>query len=215
MYLSRVDLNYDQLPLTMLNKLDDSAIYALHQWLWQLFPAQSARHFLFRQEEVPNGRRCYLLSAEQPVPHNLLQVASKPFQPRLSEGERLHFSLRANPVITRQQTRADVLMDAKFHAPPGLTHAEIWQRQQDAAIAWLTRQGTQKGFHCQPDEVTVSGYQQHRLSKPQGGARIRFSSVDLQGTLTVTDPTLFLTGLAAGYGKSRGLGCGLMLIKRT
>lgn len=215
MYLSRIDLRYDDLPVAMLTKLDDSRAYALHQWLWQLFPEQQSRDFLFRQERIAGGVRCYLLSAAEPVEHTLLRVETKPFSPQLAMGDRLCFSLRVNPVVTRQGKRSDVLMDAKYHAAKALAPEAIWQCQQQAAVDWFLRQATTKGFEVQAEQVIVSGYQQHCLSKPKANASIRFSTVELQGVLTVTEPAAFSSALANGFGKSRGLGCGLMMIKRA
>ena len=215
MYLSRIDLRYDDLPVSMLTKLGDSGAYALHQWLWQLFPEQQSRDFLFRQESIAGGVRCYLLSALEPAEHNLLRVVSKRFSPQLAAGDRLCFSLRVNPVVTRQGKRSDVLMDAKYHVAKDLEPEEIWQCQQQAAIDWFLRQAATKGFEVEAEQVAVSGYQQHCMSKPKSNASIRFSSVELQGVLTVIEPAAFSSALASGFGKSRGLGCGLMMIKRA
>lgn len=215
MYLSKIEVRYDNLPVSMLTKLDDSGAYALHQWLWQLFPEQQRRDFLFRQESIPDGVRCYLLSALEPAEHNLLRVVSKPFTPQLAVGDCLCFSLRVNPVVTRQGKRSDVLMDAKYHAAKDLEPDEIWQCQQQAVIDWLIRQGAIKGFEVITESIVVSGYQQHCMSKPKAKAPIRFSSVELQGMLTVTESTSFASALASGFGKSKGLGCGLMMIKRA
>lgn len=215
MYLSRVELAYRDLPPAMLIKLEQQGIYAVHQWLWQLFPQQTERNFLFQQEQSPTGRRFYLLSAQPPAPHNIMQVVSKPFAPQLHQGDRLCFSLRANPVITRHGKRSDVLMDAKYHTRATLCTDTLWQHQCQAALMWLQRQGQQHGFMFNEHDVMVEGYQQHRLSKPQSRQRISYSSVDFKGLLTVDDPALFVRALSQGLGKSRGLGCGLMLIKRA
>ena len=50
MYLSRIQLRFNQLQPEMLKKWDAATPYASHQWLWQLFPDQEKRPFLFRQE---------------------------------------------------------------------------------------------------------------------------------------------------------------------
>jgi CRISPR system Cascade subunit CasE len=46
------------------------------------------------------------------------QIETKPYRPRLVEGQRLAFTLRANPVVSRKDAqgrrhRHDVVMDAK------------------------------------------------------------------------------------------------------
>lgn len=125
------------------------------------------------------------------------------------------FSLRVNPVVTRNGRRSDVLMDAKFHAADGLAPDDIWQTQQQAAIDWLIRQGNTKGFELSSEQITVTGYQQHQLNKAKGNDSIRFSSVDMHGLLTVAAPDAFLAAIAHGFGKSKAMGCGLMLLKRV
>jgi CRISPR system Cascade subunit CasE len=63
-------------------------------------------------------------------------------------------------------------------------------------------------------EPNVDGYETLRLNR-DGAAPIRFSRLDFQGVLRVDDPARFLTRLAAGFGRSRAFGCGLMLIRRV
>ena len=43
----------------------------------------------------------------------------------------------------------------------------------------------------------------------------QFGILDLTGLLEVTDPPLFLSHLAAGFGRAMAFGCGLMLIRRA
>lgn len=222
MYLSRIDLKTRDLPIQMVIKAQESGLYATHQWLWQLFVEQEGevesakRSFLFRQEEAEGGWQFYLLSPEVPnQAHNLFRVSSKPFTPMLEAGQWLQFSLRANPVITRNGKRSDVLMDAKHHAPEDLAPAELWLRQEAAAKAWLMRQGDKHGFDLVPEQLRVSGYRQHGPRKPRSKQEIRFSSVDYDGLLQVTKPEIFVTALTNGFGKCKGLGCGLMLIRRS
>ena len=38
---------------------------------------------------------------------------------------------------------------------------------------------------------------------------------DLTGEIAVTDPKAFLAKLAQGFGRAKGFGCGLMLIRRA
>lgn len=114
MYLSRVQLLFKNIRPEMLKKWESARPYASHQWLWQLFPQQTARQFLFRQE----AQGCFfVLSTTPPLSkHSLFVIETKPFNPQLTEGLILDFQLRANPVITRDGKRSDVMMDAKYHA---------------------------------------------------------------------------------------------------
>lgn len=233
MYLSRVQLRLDRLTPPMLAKWQQAMPYASHQWLWQLFPGQDQRTFLFRQE--PRSR-FYMLSSIAPLEHHaLFDCETKPFNPRQYNGLLLDFQLRANAVVTRNGKRSDVMMDAKHRAKASALPLERWWPEQvDAARAWLSRQGEQHGFMLAPrrdafddwageaateaapaQAVSVDGYRQHYFSRREGEAPIAFSSVDYAGTLRITDVERFTRALYAGLGKSKALGCGLLMVKRA
>jgi CRISPR system Cascade subunit CasE len=220
MFLSRITLDLARLPPVMLDKwLSEQQAYASHQWLWQLFPEEQERRYLFRQEPSVSQGVFYLLSEKRPQQqHNLFQIATKPYEPQLVKGMRLFFSLRANPVVTRQGKRSDVMMDAKFHAKrQGVPPSEWRTLQEQAAQRWLQEQGDRHGFRLMPlaeDFTHVVSFQSQRLLRRDGEKPITFSTVDYAGYLTVTEPKLFLPALHAGLGKSKALGCGLLMIKR-
>lgn len=232
MYLSRIQLRFNNLQPEMLKKWDSARSYASHQWLWQLFPEQESRQFLFREET--NGG-FFMLSVAPPLSqHSLFLVETKPFNPYLTNGLTLDFQLRANPVITRNGKRSDVMMNAKYQAKAnGVAQEQWWERQQQAAQAWLEKQGQQHGFCLLTPEVDdfslwagtddteaqqrcrcVQAYQQHRFVRRAQQEPIAFSSVDFGGTLRITDASLFEQALFSGLGKSKALGCGMLMVKR-
>lgn len=214
MFLSRVTLDLARLTPAMWQKWQAAQPYASHQWLWQLFAQQEERKFLFRHESTPQGACFYLLSDVAPVAeHNLFSIESKPFSPQLTQGMTLTFALRANPVVTRNGKRSDVLMDAKYQAKrQGIDPCEYGAWQITAAQNWLKNQGERGGFAIQSLEVVSN--EQHRIVRREGEHPIIFTSVDYAGSLTVTDATRFVHTLGSGLGKSKALGCGLMLIRR-
>lgn len=232
MYLSRIQLRLENLTPSMLEKWQSSMPYASHQWLWQLFPEHTTRPFLFRQE--PKAR-FFVLSETRPlISHTLFDIETKPFMPRLEEGMVLEFQLRANPVITRNAKRCDVMMDAKFQAKlRGEAQETWWDRQLEAAHLWLDKQSLQHGFrlrHSYSDEfdswagtddkedsaptASINAYQQHRFIRPGADKPIMYSTVDYFGVLEITNPSCFERALFSGLGKSKGLGCGMMMVKR-
>lgn len=232
MYLSRIQLRFNQLRPEMLEKWHSARPYASHQWLWQLFPEQESRQFLFR-EEAHGG--FFMLSAIPPLAqHSLFLVETKAFNPQLTNGLMLDFQLRANPVITRNGKRSDVMMDAKFQAKTqGVAQEQWWELQQQAAQAWLERQGQQHGFRLLEEDTDdfaqwagaeqsemqarcgcVQAYQQHRFVRNDREESIAFSSVDFSGTLCITDASRFEQTLYSGLGKSKALGCGMLMVKR-
>lgn len=197
MFLSRITLDLARLPPVMLDKwLSEQQAYASHQWLWQLFPDEQKRRYLFRQEPSASQGLFYLLSEDWPQQqHNLFQIQTKPFEPQLVKGMSLFFSLRANPVVTRNNKRSDVMMDAKFHAKRQGIPSDEWRTlQEQAAQHWLQGQGERHGFRLVPlaeNFTHVVSFQSQRLSRRDGEKPITFSTVDYAGYLTVTEPKLF------------------------
>ena len=218
MYFSRVTLKLNRLPYVMQQKMQNSGPYAIHQWLWQLFPNQEKRCFLFREERIGKGYQYYLLSEIAPLTnHELFLVETKPYQPKLTVGMKLIFSLRANPVVFKNGKRSDVMMNAKYLAKQQGLDNEIKIRQNEAAINWLIKQSESRGFSLSTNDqqldCTVINYTQEQFIKKSNLKPITYSSVDYQGVLTVTDVDLFLNTIYQGVGKSKGFGCGLFLLK--
>lgn len=231
MYLSRVRVESGALDMRALHHLMQGDQYGNHQLLWQLFPDQSERLFLFRQElETESTHHVhrlrglplfYVLSCVEPQPvPGLLTCETKPFEPKLKAGQKLAFRLRANPVVARREDghknsrHHDVLMDAKKAArAEGLESAtEIRERMEDAAREWLgnSQRAKRAGYRLRTDPE-VTRYQQH--VQRHKGREIRFSSVDFEGLLRIDDPDHFLQALYKGIGRSRAFGCGLWLIR--
>ncbi len=223
LYLSRARLRTDA-PVAALARLlvpDDASVRAdaSHRLIWALFSdgPDRTRDFLWREEEPG---RFMLLSTRPPSdPHDLFQLETKAFEPALSAGDRLGFTLRANPVIARSAgpgqrgKRHDVVMDLLRHQPEG-SRAEA---RPDAVVAagraWLARQGKANGFEPRGDEG-VDGYDRIRVPRASGEPAV-FGRLDITGVLEVRDPAIFLAALARGFGRSRSFGCGLMLIRRV
>ncbi len=211
MYLSKITLPTGQLLPSQLLQLVDRGEYVMHQWLWDLFPGGRERQFLYRREEMQGAFRFFVLSSHPPADSKIFDIEFRPFAPALIAGQRLRFTLRANPTICKAGKRHDLLMEAKRQVRGQVDGPDIWQHQQQAAQVWLTHQGEKNGFSLQ--EVNVDAYRQQQTSRSKSRQIIQFSSVDYSGVLTVNEPALFLQRLAQGYGKSRAFGCGLMLIK--
>lgn len=193
---------------------------AAHRLVWALFAdgPERRRDFLWRQERPGEF---LALSARLPKPlDDLFAIESKPFEPALAAGDRLAFRLHANPVVARKTEssgrgqRHDVVMDALHRLPPGIARAAARpEAVTEAGRAWLARQGEAHGFRPF-DGVAVDGYETIRIARGKS-APLRFGVLDLEGVLEVTDPVRFLPALAAGFGRARAFGCGLMLIRRV
>ena len=146
MYLSRITLHTSQLSPSQLLHLVDRGEYVMHQWLWDLFPGGKDRQFLYRREELQGAFRFFVLSQERPAESAIFDVQCRSFSPALSVGQTLRFNLRANPTICKAGKRHDLMMEAKRQVKAQMGSQDIWLCQQQAALAWLSRQGEQHGF---------------------------------------------------------------------
>jgi len=130
MYFSRVQLQPDVQRSSQLSHVLTTNSYGLHQLLWDLFPTEEKRTFLFREEiakEQLKNQRCvkgeslfYLVSRHKPLNETpIFLVESKKYAPVINKGQQLTFKLRANPIVSRKtpdkkhSVRHDVVMDAQ------------------------------------------------------------------------------------------------------
>ena len=197
-----------------------------HRVLWLLFQdiPDAKRDFLWRDEG--NGRYLILSQRSPTDPLGLFELESKGFKPSLAVGDRLAFTLRANPVVAskgalepnaRAQRTRGKKVDVVMHALQNVAKAERKVMRDAVATKagtdWLTSQGAKAGFMLASAPV-VDGYAQipveRRRGRPAG-----FSVLDFKGTIEVTEPFALLDKLARGFGSAKAFGCGLMLIRRV
>ena len=227
-YLSRVRLRRDApiraLAPLLLGNLGRGGASGQpgHHLVWSLFAdgADRKRDFLWRE----TGAGVFLiLSARQPEDrHGLFEIDDpKPFTPALEPGDRLRFSLRANPVVRRRHpshrrsVKHDVVMDALRSHAKGERADRRFEFIREQGFAWLDRQGTKAGFRIDSADVAVDGYDQHRISRTGSAPAMLYSTLDFVGILTVSDPVALLPAIARGFGAAKAYGCGLMLIRRA
>lgn len=136
----------------------------------------------------------------------------------------------------------DLVMD-KLHPIPGappdqkLPLGEKSERAaqrmtiaQEVGRDWIKRKGEAAGFRLiessdEPDlRFVVADYATVALPREASQApsarrgrkgQPQFGVMDMQGALEVTDPAAFVPALAAGFGRAKSFGCGLMLIRRA
>ena len=124
MYFSTVRIRPEIFQSTQFAKIVSGNAYSTHRLLWDLFPGQKQRGFLYREEIAREqlGRQAgargepvyYLVSSSAPSEQSpFFIVNTKPYDPKLQEGETLRFELRANPVVTKNGKKHDVVMDAQ------------------------------------------------------------------------------------------------------
>jgi CRISPR system Cascade subunit CasE len=227
MFFSRITIDTRSADPDDLLALVQGNVYAIHQILWRMFPEDpdAKRDFLFRREEGKGWPYFYMVSKRHPQPLNgFVQVETKAYEPKLTEGQMLTFCLRANPVVTKKSAdgckriRHDVVMNAKFDqalSTTGKITISTGELQFRAGIKWLEERGRKLGFDFDPKKVRVFGYQQHRIRRRNRKSFIQFSSLDYNGILTVTGSDRFYKTLMSGIGRSKAFGCGLMLVRRV
>lgn len=226
MYFSRISLSpYADTQQVARQVCRDA--YREHQFLWRLFEEDpdAERDFLFRRDTQVTRPRFYLLSDRRPLRNgDIWQTETKPFEPNLQAGQRLAFSLRANPVVTRRdgegrQVRHDVVMDLKQRM--GYKKLSPTERPllsdlvQQAGVNWLQRRADKHGFSFVPEAVRVDGYDRQRSLKKGSKQAIRYSTLDFTGLLTVEDAVCFQQALMRGIGPAKAFGCGLLLVRRV
>lgn len=202
---------------------------AAHRLVWSLFAGdkEAKRDFLFKQEDTPRerGRAGFLILSKRPPDPNspLFDVETKDFAPLLVKGDRLAFSLFANPAINRvddsrdgKPRRHDVVMDALKAFESGTERKEARPRIiEEAGHAWLASRARRSGFALsETDALRIDGYDSIEIGRA-GGRSICASVLQFDGVLEVEDPHHFLHRIAQGFGRARAFGCGLMLIRRA
>ena len=202
--------------------------YGLHQSIWRLFPGSETaqkRDFIYhviKREKIP---AFYVVSKRVPEdPEGIWEVETKTYSPKIIEGLKLGFSMRANPRVTKKNTSSnvknspkhDIFMDAKQNyknnhsgqTPKGAD----WQNMiQETGSEWLSRQGKRLGFSLQAG--FVNSYQRENFKSK--GRNIQFGYADFEGILSVQDPEDLQSALFEGVGSSKAFGCGLLLIRRV
>ena len=239
LYFSRATLRADP-SIAALGKLllpdeEDRRLDADHRLVWSLFAGdpEARRDFLYRRDPAPAARPKYFILSQRPpaLDSALFDVETKPFDPQLSAGDLLRFSLLANPTVSRSRPkegdhkprglRHDVVMDALQKHPAGSradARRGIIERE---GRAWLERQAVASGFALEDadDSLKIDGYVQRATgSHGRGrsrGRQICVSLLSFDGLLRVTEPAVFRDRLSQGFGRARAFGCGLMLIRRA
>ena len=226
MYISKVEFDAVQLARA---GLYENGRYAEHQWLWRLFAdsPERKRDFVYRRMKPSQNDRLnapYFLVVSEREPEDgpfLRRLVVKPYEPQLATGERVAFSLRCNPVVTRpgkegRRSRVDMVQDARLRLKrEGVPEAAMPRRTvlaQEIAPEWLTRHDF--GLEVDAESIQVEAYDQLRFDRPKGG-KITLARLDLLGAGTVRDPEALRHALYKGVGRARGFGFGLLLVRRA
>lgn len=230
MYLSKIELRRNITPNDIVSLYGWDG-YQIHKMVWNLFSdgPDRKRDFLYRHETARGTPIFYTVSSRKPYDQdNLWNIKVKEYHPKINKMEHLAFSLRVNPIVSKRdennrQHRHDVVMEAKnqihFKGLPQKERPHLATLVQEAGLAWLKSRENNHGFCVTNDYINpgvrVDGYYQYKFHKENGGKGIKFSTLDFNGILMVTDPNAFIQkALFGGVGPAKGFGCGLMLVRR-
>lgn len=196
-----------------------------HRLVWSLFSdhPDRDRDFIYRWETDERLPVLYTVSEREPRDEEgLFDLRTKPYDPRLAEGQPLAFSLRANPVIKKRDEEGrqrvhDVVMNAKWEMKQSgewdecdLTQAQLVQQEGEK---WLRDRAERHGFRLGDGDVSAESHQKHQFKKPSNGRRVTFVTIDYRGRLTVDDPARFRETLFDGLGPTKAYGCGLLMVR--
>lgn len=220
LYLSRLHIN-KRAPVQALSQLLDpdnpnKALDAHHRLIWTLFSDHGGRKRDFLWRYAGKGK-FYVLSERPPIRNDLFRpLDTKEFSPELNAGSKLSFLLRANATKERshaqENRRVDLVMDMLYKIP---TEERVAQRMECAGRAardWMERQAETKGFL--PTRIIVEDYSVRSIQHSEH-RKVNLGILDILGEIEVTEPKLFVSNLARGFGRAKSWGCGLMMIKRT
>lgn len=213
-------LTFSRVELALRPHRGSSPEYLTHQLVADLLGDRPDRGYLYRVTHESRDRshvQLLLLSdgAPVPAPHNrawgqVLRVDTKPFAPRLKPGDLLDFEVRLNAtaVVTLpngRKRRTDI-WDAVFTAnrndprSPHDVYGAYLARKLDGVAEVLDARVTARG------QVRA-----RRAGEPHP---ITFVATNVAGILRVTDPDAFINRLAAGVGRAKAFGCGLLCLSR-
>jgi len=224
MFISRAQLRREVIKNPDIPRLMGSE-YQVHRMVWDLCtdsPTRS-RDFLYRYRDDQGVPSFIIVSSrELSDPRCMFRIETKPYSPVIRKGQHLQFSLRANPVRTKRdengrQHRHDVVMESKTRLKEGAVPKDKWpglaEIVQIEGFVWLSMKGESYGFSFREGDVRVENYISREFVKPGRKKPVRFSTIDFEGLLTVTDAELFLHALCNGIGSAKGFGCGLLMVR--
>lgn len=201
--------------------------YFIHEFVWQLVSRNSdqKRDFLYRVEygSYQQVKAILLLNQMKLDSTDLCDIqVSPPYQPKITNGERLKFTLRANPVNKRRENgklkEYGLIMDAKHQlAKQNKLCSHDYSLDElihKKGIEWLNRKGNDHGFIVEQWQVKTQNDNAY-TAEAKNKRPFIIRTLDFSGYLTVTDHISFENALLKGIGPAKAFGCGLLSIAKV
>ncbi|MGA2440202.1 MAG: type I-E CRISPR-associated protein Cas6/Cse3/CasE [Tepidisphaeraceae bacterium] len=184
--------------------------YDWHQAVWKAFPGRDGdrRDFLTRLDQQRDGFRLLIVSPIEPTRPDWCPPESwqsRPIPDNYFSRRRYAFQLCANPTKKITKLGAD--------GSPTKNGNRVPLRTREEFVGWIGRKGDQGGFAV--DKDTLRTFSRGREHFEKQGMRGMHSAVELQGMLSVTDPTKFYEAFTRGIGSAKAFGFGLLVIAPT
>ncbi len=188
----------------------------LHQRLLQMFPdgvegpARVAFGVLFRAEETPRGPQILLQSQVRPDPSRLPDTygnvetrSLESLLSSLSKGVVINYRCVANPIRKPGATSREA-----YKLPP------VVALSGNAAVEWWERQAAAAGLEpLHIDAQPLAKVIGHKTSKsPTTKQLIQHSRTQFDGTARILDADLLREKIAAGIGRGKAHGCGMLTV---
>lgn len=202
MFLSKLLLN----PRSRQVQMELSHPYELHRTLLRAFPHHDQGgpgRVLYRVEHDRDANLITILvQSICPPKWSALSVSHdyfyeppqfKEFNPVFHLGQMLRFRLRANPTVKRKGKLLGLL-------------------KQEDQLAWLRRKAAQGGFALVSVRMIPEGIMRSRKTVKNQSNDMSHFAVCFDGLLQVQDPNAFYNTLAAGIGRGKAFGFGLLSV---
>ena len=245
-YFSRLRLKTHTADLAALGRMMSANLYREHKLIWKAFDIdpEAKRDFLYRREEAQGDLVYYVVSARAPQPDpDLWAWDIKEYAPALANGDRLTFSLRANPVSRRREERsaADSAAYLAGRKERGARPTDDTRRvkRDDVVMAAkrrLIQELGERWFEQVPrvelenaagrawleSRGEAGGFAVEEMAVTayerqefvgSGGHCAVVGRMDMEGILRVTDADKFRALLIGGLGPAKAFGCGLLLVR--
>jgi CRISPR system Cascade subunit CasE len=183
--------------------------YEIHRSLWQLFPGRpdDSRNFLFRVEKQQKGFGLEILlqSTKAPVLNSQAMriIANREYRVAITNGQRLRFRLRANPI----KTISDEMGRLNFKG--AIKKCRVPLIREEDQKAWLERK---LGSICSVETLSIQGEPPLYFRKYKEQRTGKIQTVLFDGFFRVNNPDSFIHTLTKGIGPAKAFGCGLLSI---
>jgi CRISPR system Cascade subunit CasE len=181
--------------------------YDWHQRVWQAFGGHdgATRDFLVRLDRKEDAYRVLILSRSEPSKPDWCPVdcfGAKVIPDAYFGHGRYRFSLLANPTKKLRVDNVDGSRKKNGRRVPLVRREDL--------VAWLARKAANGGFAFDSEALRIVPRGREYFHK--SGAHGLHSAVEFQGTITVSDASLFRATVAAGIGSAKAFGFGLLVL---